>query len=95
MNSVKGLPFAAYDFTFDPQNEDQEYVLELGFEYISFTLVDAPRNCRVTGANLLGLKFSCTGPAVVRVNMVVEPGKQTARFTMPSNPDFLREFTLG
>ncbi|MFJ2618373.1 sigma-70 family RNA polymerase sigma factor [Glutamicibacter sp. NPDC087344] len=95
MNSVKGLPFAAYDFTFDPQDDDQEYVLELGFERISVTLVDAPRNCRVTGANLLGMKFSCTGPAVVRVNMVVEFGKQTARFTMPSNPDFLKEFTLG
>ena len=95
MQRVEGQSWPAYDFVITPGDPAQKYDLKLRFKHADVIWPDPTSSCRVKEYSLSGMSISCVGEAVLRVNLIHVHDGQSFRFTMPSNPDFYKEFELG
>lgn len=95
MQRVSGRVLPVYEFTVIPSNPEQQYVLELEFERAEISWADASKNCEQSGRGFGRISLSCTGDAVLKVRVFIDRDNPKARFTMPSQPDFRKEFNVG
>ncbi len=95
MQRVSGRVLPIYEFTVIPSNPEQQYVLELEFERAEISWANASKNCEQSGRGFGRISLSCTGDAVLKVRVLIDRENQKARFTMPSQQDFRKEFNMG